>query len=105
MPHNYPTQGDMYEFKPGERENVAKLNAILREAFDKLMEAKKFVEDCEAASMVTSEHGTYPELYWSFDFDWETDANGDPKLPCNYNTDVTIDIRVNDEWMSSTNFC
>lgn len=99
------TQGEKYEYKPGERENIEKLNVILREAYAKLMEAKKFVEDTEAASATDVGYGKWPTIYWGFDFDWDTDENGDPKLPTNYDTTAAISVFIRDEWMSSTNDC
>lgn len=85
------TQGERYKYSDGEQEVVAKANVLLKEAFDKIAEAKKILNDAGGS--------------WTVDFYYDKDEKGDYKLPVNFNTELTVDVRLGDSWMASYQDC
>ncbi len=85
------TQGERYQYKEGEKENMAKFAVLLHEIFQKIDEAKEFAD----------ENG----FGWNIDFWLDRDINGEYKVPTNYNTGLRFNYIVEDEWMSSTLDC
>ena len=83
------TQGENYRFEDGEREAVEEFGKRLREAFKLLDEALEYGKSA----------GFY--VYSGID----KDENGEYKVPSNFNCDIDCVVRINDEWMASTNYC
>lgn len=85
------TQGERYLYSDGEQEVIAKANELLKEAFDKIAEAEQVLKDAGEG--------------WTIDFYCDKDDDGNYKLPTNFQTEIRIDVRVDDAWMSSYQDC
>lgn len=85
------TQGERYRYSDGEQEVIAKANELLKEAFDKIAEAEQVLKDAGGG--------------WAISFYCDKDDDGNYKLPTNFQTEIRIDVRVDDAWMSSYQDC
>jgi uncharacterized protein YggE len=90
------TNGELYVFKDGEQEAIAQANELIKQALDKLHEARDILRNAE-------KNHYYDTLELWIDKDYHNDDQY--RLLSNYNTTMTITVRVDDQWMSSDEFC